>query len=89
MATFHLLIEGIVQGVFYRASAKRLAGEIGVTGWVRNTKDGQVEIMAQGTDADVRNFVEWCKKGPPGARVEKVEVSPVHEQPFEGFKILR
>ena len=89
MATFHLIIKRKVQGVFYRVSAKKEAIRIGITGWVKNTPERHVEIIASGTEDQLQKFVEWCKNGPTEARVEKVITEEVVDQHFDEFKILR
>jgi acylphosphatase len=63
-------IEGWVQGVFFRASTRDKARELGVNGWVRNLRDGSVECLIEGEQAAVEALVQWCRRGPPGARVE-------------------
>jgi len=86
----HVWISGRVQGVFFRAHTKELADELGLTGWVRNLPDGRVEAVFEGEEDAVKEVIEWCKRGPPLASVEKVEVR--YEQPtgeFRGFRILR
>lgn len=70
----HLIISGLVQGVFYRASARSVAGKLGLKGWVRNRYDGTVEAVAEGTRDNVQKFIDWCHQGPPGARVTHVQV---------------
>lgn len=75
MTTTHLLISGKVQGVFYRASAKKMADQLGVKGWIRNKPDGNVEAMVQGDDNILNRFIAWCKTGPNGARVSSVQVT--------------
>lgn len=87
--TVHLLIKGKVQGVFYRASAKDVAEQLCLTGWVRNTKDGDVEAMATGDEDRVKEFIEWCNKGPRKAEVHKVIVTKQEEKTFEGFSIVK
>lgn len=87
--TVHLLIKGRVQGVFYRASAKEKALNAGLTGWVRNTKSGDVEILATGTESDLNQFINWCKTGPSKARVEEVTVTDNPFISFETFEIHR
>jgi len=72
MPTIHLLIKGKVQGVYYRASAKEVADRLHVTGWIRNTREGHVEVLASGSEEDVRRFITWCKRGPERAVVEAV-----------------
>ena len=82
------MVTGKVQGVFYRASARKAAGQLGLTGWVRNLPDKSVEIMAQGTAAQLEQFTAWCKEGPPGAKVLEVHAALVKSPlPFEGFTI--
>ena len=69
MPTIQLIIKGKVQGVFYRASAKEKAEDLGLTGWVKNTPEGYVEIMATGEMDVLERFITWCKKGPSRAFV--------------------
>ncbi|MEJ7736177.1 MAG: acylphosphatase [Chitinophagaceae bacterium] len=88
MSTVHLIIHGKVQGVFYRASAKRMAEQSNIKGWIRNSPEGNVEIIAQGADEQVEKFIHWCKQGPSGARVDNCLVEPAEEQPFHTFNIV-
>lgn len=67
-------IRGLVQGVFYRESMRQEATRLGVTGWVRNRKDGSVEALLQGEEPLVIALLDWAHRGPPRARVESVEV---------------
>lgn len=69
----HCMVRGRVQGVFFRASAQREARRLGLTGWVKNTSDGSVEILVEGEDERVREFLQWAQKGPSAARVDRVE----------------
>jgi acylphosphatase len=63
-----------VQGVFFRAGAQDEAGRIGgITGWVRNTPEGSVEVMAEGEREKLEMLMDWCSRGPAGAVVEKIE----------------
>ena len=71
---FHVIMIGKVQGVFFRASACEQANVLGISGFVRNLPDGSVEIEAEGDDCDLNRFLQWCRHGPPGARVEDVSV---------------
>lgn len=73
--TRHLKIFGRVQGVFFRESMCRQAQALGVTGWVRNCRDGTVEALVQGSEDAVAAMIEWAKGGPEMARVERVEIS--------------
>jgi len=89
MRTVHLVIKGKVQGVFYRASAKEKAEDLGITGWVKNTREGFVEAVACGNDKAVQQFIEWCKKGPSNARVDDVVVTEQSPEQLNGFTIKR
>lgn len=73
MAAARFIIEGIVQGVFFRASTRERALELGVRGYARNLPDGRVEVLAVGDVQAVERLFEWLKVGPPSARVDKVE----------------
>jgi len=74
MARAHVFVSGRVQGVFFRANTQAEAQRRGVTGWVRNCFDGRVEAVFEGPKDKVQEMVAWCHKGPPFARVDKVEV---------------
>ncbi len=89
MPTVHLLINGKVQGVFYRASAKEVADELQLTGWVKNTSNGDVEAMVTGSNEQLQQFIAWCKKGPARAVVSEVQVTFKAEEQFDVFKIAR
>jgi acylphosphatase len=71
----HLLISGYVQGVMFRQSACAVAEELGVSGWVRNRSDQRVELVIEGPPEDVGEMVDWCRHGPPAARVQDVELT--------------
>jgi acylphosphatase len=77
----HLQISGLVQGVFFRESARREAARLGLSGWVRNRTDGSVEAVAEGAPDALDAFVTWCRRGPPQARVEHVQVQ---DEPARG-----
>lgn len=68
-------MEGIVQGVFFRANTVTVAKSNGVCGWVRNKPDGTVEAVLEGTENDVKKVIEWCHRGPSAARVDRVMVN--------------
>ena len=74
-------LSGRVQGVAFRASARREARAAGVDGWVRNLADGRVEAVFEGAPGAVEALLAWCREGPSTARVERVEV---REEPPEG-----
>lgn len=83
----HLNIKvfGSVQGVFFRISAKDMAEKLGIVGFAKNESDGTVYIEAEGEEKDLEKFVEWCKVGPPLAKVEKVEVTEGQLKNLTGF----
>ncbi|MCM0612204.1 acylphosphatase [Marinobacter sediminum] len=82
------LVSGRVQGVYYRASTETRALELGLTGYTRNLPDGQVEIVAEGTEDRLAQLKTWCHDGPPAAQVDSVEVSEqVATGEFNGFGI--
>ena len=89
MKTVRLIIKGKVQGVFYRASAKDVADMTGVKGWVKNLPDNNVEITATAYEEILQKFINWCKQGPPKARVDDVIVDELDLQEFNGFRIIR
>lgn len=74
VVTRHLVITGLVQGVWYRESMREAAEGLGVTGWVRNRSDGSVEAVIQGEAGSVQALIDWARRGPPQARVANVEV---------------
>jgi acylphosphatase len=75
-------VSGRVQGVFYRASTHEEAQRLGVKGYVKNEADGSVYIEAEGDVALLDALIEWCKQGPPAAKVQHVDV---HEGTWKGF----
>ncbi len=77
----HVIIHGLVQGVWFRASTKEMALQIGVGGWVRNLPDGSVEAVFEGEKKKVEEILGWCHKGPSGARVSNVEIA---WEPYKG-----
>ncbi|MFZ0448088.1 MAG: acylphosphatase [Desulfatiglandaceae bacterium] len=83
-----LIVEGRVQGVFFRDSTRRQAGMLGVTGWVRNRPDGTVEVLAEGPEIAVQKLVAWCRRGPSRARVDHLndEREPWQGE-FESFEV--
>jgi acylphosphatase len=89
-ARVHLIVKGRVQGVYFRASTVQQARHLGLTGWVMNRRDGSVEVLAEGPSDRLEELVAWCGQGPPGARVERVELQ---RQDFRGefaeFQIRR
>ena len=68
-------VRGRVQGVSYRWSTVKEAERLGLSGWVRNLADGDVELEAEGPEAALEALTAWCHEGPPGARVTSMEVT--------------
>ena len=83
----HLVVHGMVQGVGYRWSVSREARRLGLAGWVRNRSDGTVEAVAQGPDDAVEALVDWCRTGPAGAQVSRVDVTDQPPEQLTGFQI--
>lgn len=79
----HVLITGRVQGVFFRASAKRVARNLEVGGWIRNLPDGRVQCFFRGREDKVRAMIDWCKKGPPNAVVTDITAK---EEPSDALQ---
>jgi len=69
----HLVVQGRVQGVYFRASTQQEAQRLGVRGWVKNRPDGNVEILAQASEEVLKEFVAWTHRGPSSARVDHVQ----------------
>ena len=82
MVRYRVLISGRVQGVFFRDTCRRMARENGVSGWVRNLPDGQVEAVFEGRAEDVGRLVDWARRGPSRAVVSGVAVQA---EPPEGL----
>ena len=89
MKTIRLTIKGKVQGVFYRATAKDIADQFGIKGWVRNLPNNNVEITATAAEELLQEFIAWCKEGPPRAKVDDVIVEELNLEEFNGFRIIR
>lgn len=85
----HILVGGRVQGVCFRAYTRDRALELGLRGSVRNLEDGRVEIVAQGSVASLERFYQWCRQGPPKARVDDLQIEDWQaECDFESFSIV-
>lgn len=85
----HVFIAGRVQGVFFRAETQARASRVGMSGWVRNLRDGRVEALFEGDEDAVREMVDFCKAGPPGAQVVDAVVRwELYTGEFRDFKVL-
>ena len=80
-------ISGQVQGVFFREYARKKAQELGISGFVENLSDGRVYIEAEGEEENLKEFLNWCRKGPDSAEVERVEAKDGEIRNFKGFEI--
>ena len=88
MATLHVWVEGIVQGVFFRDSTRGEARRLGLAGWTRNLPDGRVEAVFQGRQDSCEKALDFVRRGPPGARVDRVEeVWEDDAETLTGFEI--
>jgi acylphosphatase len=88
MTRVHVIVQGRVQGVYFRASARDRARQLSLSGWVRNRADGSVEIIAEGEKIRLEQLVVWCHGGPPGAVVTDIEVEwQEATREFTGFVV--
>jgi acylphosphatase len=87
LKTVSIIVAGKVQGVYYRHSTKEKARELNITGEVRNMDDDTVSIIATGTTEQLDQLIEWCKQGPPRARVITVAVDEIQTALFDKFSI--
>jgi acylphosphatase len=87
MKRAEVTVRGMVQGVFFRVETRDRARSLGLAGWVTNAPDGTVRAAFEGDEERVESMVEWCKRGPSGARVEDVAVTWVEPERDEGFSI--
>ena len=84
----HVFFKGRVQGVFFRANAKKRADELGVHGWIRNLQNGAVEAVFEGKKENIEALIEWCRKNQPYAAVDDVEIEwKEFRKEFNKFKI--
>jgi acylphosphatase len=89
MPTRRLIVTGLVQGVGYRDALCHEARKCGVTGWVRNLRDGSVEIVIQGDAAALEALITWARRGPPLARVDNIRIDtagPDQDRPYLEFE---
>jgi acylphosphatase len=82
-----VVVQGHVQGVFFRETARRRADGAGVAGWIQNNADGSVEAVFEGEPTAVEHLVSFCREGPRGARVEWVDVGAEEPEGLAGFGI--
>jgi acylphosphatase len=82
-----VVVQGRVQGVFFRETLRRRAAAAGVSGWVRNRPDGHVEAVFEGEREDVERLVAFAREGPRGARVDWVDVASEVPEGLDGFQV--
>lgn len=75
MERVHVIVHGMVQGVFFRAHTRQIAMQLGLSGCAVNRPDGTVEAIAEGERKNLEEFVDWCRQGPGMARVDRVEIA--------------
>jgi acylphosphatase len=83
-----LVVHGHVHGVFFRETLRRRAEREQVAGWVRNTREGTVEAVLEGEPDAVERLVSFCRLGPPGARVDRVDAADEKPEGLQGFEVL-
>ncbi|MDF2518227.1 MAG: acylphosphatase [Sphingobacterium sp.] len=89
MKHLNISIKGKVQGVFFRLTAKAVADQVGVKGFVLNQKDGSVYIEAEGDDFALDSLLDFCQEGPEDANVEAVEVKEGELKGFSNFEVIK
>ncbi len=89
MKYYKITVQGKVQGVFFRSSAKKMADALAVKGFVRNEPNGDVYIEAEADEKMLVKFVEWCHQGPVNAEVAHVSIKEGFFQNFKTFEIIR
>ena len=89
MKRVHLIVYGRVQGVFFRHNTKKIADRLNLKGWVKNNPNNTVEIAAEGNDEALDTLINWCRKGPIGAKVERVDIEKERfKKEFISFNIV-
>lgn len=84
----HLIITGLVQGVYYRVSARKEALALGLTGWIKNRPDGAVEAAIEGNREKAVKFIDWCRQGPPKSQVSDVQLEwEDYKGEYQDFRI--
>lgn len=80
-------VSGVVQGVSFRAETEKVARRLGITGWVRNCADGDVEVLIAGPDLALQDMQRWLQQGPQLARVDRVELIPCPDPGLADFSV--
>lgn len=87
--TISIIVKGKVQGVFYRQSTKEKAKELSISAQVMNTEEGDVYIIATGIHEQLQKLIEWCRHGPPAAKVMDVITEEMNLREFDSFSLKR
>jgi acylphosphatase len=85
--TVRVRIAGRVQGVGFRYWTEAMASRLGLSGWVRNRRDGSVEAVFSGPSDAVAEMLEFCRQGPPSARVDRIDLTEEDDPPPTGFDV--
>lgn len=88
MKCMHLIVSGRVQGVFFRDNTRRKAIELGLKGYAKNLPDGNVEVVAEGNEYKLKQFIEFIRKGPGIADVTGIEIRHKKPENFKSFEVL-
>lgn len=89
MQHLDIIVTGKVQGVFFRATAKKVADEIGIHGFVQNEPDGNVFIAAEAEPEKMEQFLSWCRRGPQHAHVTGIQVQEGLVKDYKAFEVRR
>ncbi|WP_158826035.1 acylphosphatase [Mucilaginibacter lacusdianchii] len=89
MKHLNITVQGKVQGVFYRASTKAVADQLGIRGFVKNERNGDVYIEAEGEASFLEMFLEWCNEGPERARVTAVNTQEGEVKNYRNFEVVK
>jgi acylphosphatase len=88
MTQFEITVEGKVQGVGFRYFVHQKANEMGITGWVKNTIDGDVLVLAQGIETELKTFIDYLYVGPTRSRVERITINKIQVSTvFNNFSV--
>ncbi|MFC5283119.1 acylphosphatase [Pedobacter alpinus] len=89
MKTLEITVTGRVQRVFFRASTKAVADQMGIKGFAKNQTDGSVLIHAEGEEMFLEDFIDWCKYGPDDARVDDIKIEEIEMKNYRNFDVLK
>jgi len=87
--SIHLIVHGLVQGVYFRKHTQEKALALGIKGFVRNLPDSGVEIEAEGEEDAMQDFISWCRRGPERAKVTRIDMHEQGLKNFSSFEVKR